>query len=76
AIDPRAFDPFEIPADELKTNPPGLVDRLRMALILNGIDIGGWPGGMTSAAHDADDLDRTVAGVRGALRLLKDESDF
>jgi glutamate-1-semialdehyde 2,1-aminomutase len=76
AVDPRAFDPFEVPADELKTNPPGLVDRLRMALILNGVDIGGWPGGMTSAAHGPDDLARTFAGFRGALALLKDEGEF
>lgn len=74
-IDPGSFDPRKIPADELKSNPPGLVDRLRIALMLNGVDIGAWPGGMTSAAHDAEDLERTVMAFRSAISLLKEERD-
>ena len=76
AIDPRAFNPLEIPADELKSSPPGLVDKLRIALMLNGVDVGGWPGGMTSAAHGADDLELTQAAFRSALALLKEERDI
>jgi glutamate-1-semialdehyde 2,1-aminomutase len=75
ALDPRAFDPHAVAPDELKTNPPALVDKLRMALLANGVDIGGWPGGLTSAAHADDDLDHTVAAFRRAVGMLKAEAE-
>lgn len=72
-MDQRDFDPTQVPAADLKFSPPALVDNLRIALLLNGVDIGGWPGGMTSAAHTTEDLERTVAGFRSAIALLKSE---
>jgi hypothetical protein len=47
-----------------------------MALIINSVDIGSWPGGMTSAMHDAEDMERTVTAFRRAIALLKEERDI
>lgn len=76
AVDPKAFDPLTIPPEELKASPAPLVDKLRMALLVNGVDIGGWPGGLTSTAHGEDDLERTAEAFRRAIALLKDEMEI
>lgn len=76
AIDPVNFDPFAVPFMELKAAPGPLVDRLRMAMMLNGVDLSGWPGGLVSAVHTADDMAHTLAAFKSALARLKDEPDL
>ncbi|MCF3936218.1 aminotransferase class III-fold pyridoxal phosphate-dependent enzyme [Acuticoccus sp. M5D2P5] len=73
AIDPTDFDPFSVPYQELKAAPRELVDRLRMALMIYGVDIGGWPGGLISAAHNADDMSHTLTAFEKALARLENE---
>jgi glutamate-1-semialdehyde 2,1-aminomutase len=75
-ITPASFDPFELPFDELCTNRPGLVPKLRMAMLLNGVDITGWPGGTVCAAHGEVDLEATVDAFREALVMLKREGEL
>ena len=73
SIRPDRFDPFSIDYRELKTNPPGLVDRLRLAMLSNGVDVIGWPGGTISAVHGDAELAGTVDAFRESLRMLKAE---
>ena len=72
-IRPDRFDPFSIDYQELKGNPPGLADRLRLAMLSNGVDVTGWPGGTISAAHGDRELEETAAAFRESLRMLKAE---
>ena len=72
-IDPEKFDAASIDWKEIKSNPPGVSDRLRLAMLINGVDITGWPGGTISAAHDEADLDKTVDAFRESLRMLRAE---
>lgn len=72
-IDPHRFDAREYGFEELKTNAPGAVQKLRLAMILNGVDFNGWPGGTISAVHDQADMDRTVDAFRESLRMMKAE---
>jgi glutamate-1-semialdehyde 2,1-aminomutase len=72
-LDPCDFDASKLGYEELKTNPPGVVQKLRMAMILNGVDITGWPGGTISAVHSDTDLDDTVEAFRESLRMMKRE---
>jgi len=41
--------------------------------LLHGVDIAGWPGGLTSGAHTDDDVARTVAAFESTFDLLAAE---
>ena len=73
SIRPDRFDPFSIDYRELKANPPGLADRLRLAMLSNGVDVTGWPGGTISAVHGERELKETADAFRESLRMLKAE---
>ena len=51
-----------------------LTHKLRLAMILGGVEIFSWPGGPTSAVHTDADLERTVDAFRASLQLLGAES--
>ena len=76
AITPSAFDPLDLDYAELKERPPALVNKVRLGLLVNGVDIQGWPGGMTSAANTADDLPVTVDAFRETIRMLRREGEL
>ena len=76
AIRPSDFDPLEIDYAELKERPPALVHKIRLGLLVNGVDIQGWPGGMTSAANTAEDLPITVDAFRETIRMLRREGEL
>ncbi|MDP6883068.1 MAG: aminotransferase class III-fold pyridoxal phosphate-dependent enzyme, partial [Rhodospirillales bacterium] len=75
-ITPSKFDSFDYAFEELKANPPEVVTKLRLAMLVNGVDITAWPGGTVSAAHDEDDLKKTVAAFRKSLVMLKSEGEL
>ena len=72
-INPEAFDPTAIDWQELKNNPAGLSHKLRLAMLLNGVDITGWPGGTISAVHTDADLEQTVDAFRESISMLRAE---
>ena len=76
SLDHAAFDPLTVPWTELKTAPAKIVDRWRIALMLNGVDIAGWPGGLASAVHTEADMDHTVRAFETAVARLRDEPDL
>ena len=76
-IDPQTFDPLRYGFKELKgTRNARLSHRLRIAMLANGVDIMGAPGGLVSAAHGADDVARTLEAFRVSMRWLKAERDI
>jgi len=75
-VDPQAFDPYAVEHDELKQNRPELVQKLRLAMMIEGVDMAGWPGGMMSAAHGPAELDKAVAAFDAALDMLKREGEI
>jgi glutamate-1-semialdehyde 2,1-aminomutase len=75
-IDPAAFDPLALGFKGLKgARNPGLAYRLRIALLANGVDIMGAPGGLVSATHGPREVAHTVEAFRTAVRWLKAEGD-
>jgi len=72
-IGPDDFDPLALPFMELKNNAPGAAQKLRLAMLLNGVDFNGWPGGTISAAHEDEHLAETLTAFRSALDLLRSE---
>ena len=71
AVDPLNFDPLAIPYQEIKAKPPGLMNRLRLALLIGGVDISGSGGGVISATHDDNDLEHTVAAFKESIKMLR-----
>ena len=62
-IDPQTFDPLRHGFKELKAvRNANLSHRLRIAMLANGVDIMGAPGGLVSAVHGAE---RGRAHARG-----------
>ena len=75
-IDPLAFDPFACSLEELKSAPAHLSNRMRIALLAQGVDVNGRIGGFTSVTHTLDDVAETVSAYREALRMLKAENEL
>jgi glutamate-1-semialdehyde 2,1-aminomutase len=76
AIRPSDFDPLALPYAELKGREIGLTHRLRLAMLVQGVDFNSWPGAIVSAALGVSDLADTVDAFRDALRMLKREGDL
>jgi glutamate-1-semialdehyde 2,1-aminomutase len=74
-ISPEAFDPYDCTLDELKSLP-AFAGRLRLALLLHGVDVGSRLGGFLSIAHDADDIAETARALRDSVRMLRDEGEI
>lgn len=75
AVDAETFDPLAIPFMELKKRQDGLAHRVRIAMLLGGVDFSGWPGGLLSGVHTESDVADTTEAFRDAIRLLKREGD-
>ncbi len=75
-IDPTRFDPLKVDYRELTANPKPLAQKFRLALLVNGIDFNGKLSGVVSATHGEAELERTVAGFRAALQLMKAEEEL
>jgi glutamate-1-semialdehyde 2,1-aminomutase len=76
-IDPARFDPLPLGFAGLKgARSAELCHRLRLAMLANGVDIMGAPGGLVSAVHGPSDVERTLAAFRTAVRWLKAEGDI
>lgn len=76
-IDPRTFDPLRHGFRELKAaRNANLSHRLRIAMLANGVDIMGAPGGLVSAVHGPEEVARTLEAFRTSVRWLKAEGDI
>ncbi len=74
-IGPENFDPFSVPGDELKEQPKRTSERLRLALLLNGVDVNPRIGGMTSATHGPAEIADTAHAFGATLALLREEGE-
>lgn len=53
-----------------------LTKKLRLGMLVHGVDVAPWPGGATSAVHTDDDLEITTRAFRQTIRILKKEGDI
>ncbi|MCX7382895.1 MAG: aminotransferase class III-fold pyridoxal phosphate-dependent enzyme [Alphaproteobacteria bacterium] len=75
-ISPGRFDPFDASFDELKSPPTKVVNRMRLAMLVNGVDLNPRLGGFTSSTHTAQDVADTVSAFRESIRMLKAEGEL
>ena len=65
AITPTRFDPHQYSTENLTGNrQAGTVHKLRLAMMVNGVDLSGSPGGLVSATHGEPELEDTAQGDR------------
>jgi glutamate-1-semialdehyde 2,1-aminomutase len=69
-VDALAFDASSCPPAELRARPAQLVNDFRFRLLGHGLDINAWPGGLLSAAHDDESIDKATAAFAAALHDL------
>jgi glutamate-1-semialdehyde 2,1-aminomutase len=77
AITPTRFDPLTQSIASLKgERNAGLVHKLRLGMMIHGVDLSSHPGGVISATHGDAELADTVAAMRGTLRMLRAEGEL
>ncbi len=75
-IKAKSFNPYEIPYDELKSKDSNLCHRFRLAMLVQGVDLMGWPGGLVSCTHGQAEADETVTAFSEAIAMLKRDGDI
>ena len=75
-IEPAEFNPYEVPFEELRAKKPSVANKLRLAMLVEGVDLMSWPGGLVSATHGEAEIDQTLHAFASALRMLKDEGEI
>jgi glutamate-1-semialdehyde 2,1-aminomutase len=70
---PTGFDARTLTLAKLKGKDEQVLAKLRLAMLVNGVDLKGFRGGIVSAAHNQADVDFTLAAWRTSLRMLKAE---
>jgi glutamate-1-semialdehyde 2,1-aminomutase len=76
ALRPADFDPLAIPYAELKARQGRITHRLRIAMLLQRVDLNNWPGAIVSAVLVDGDVADTIDAFRDALLLLRREGDL
>ena len=75
-IEPQAFEPADRDWRTLKAQPEALARKLRLAMLVNGVDLNPRLGGFLSATHEPQDIDHTVAAFAEALRMVRAEGEL
>lgn len=74
-IEPHGFDAGRHGPEVFKAKS-AIANKLRLALLLNGVDISGKPGGTVSAAHTEADIRATADALRDSIKMLREEEDL
>ena len=76
-IDPLTFDGYAGTFAQMSNSGrhPAAA-KLRLAMLVNGVDITGKPGGTVMAAHTDEDIEKTAEAVRQSVRMIREEGDL
>ena len=76
-IAPHSFDAASfIPKMIAKPRGEGVTGKVRMGLLVNGVDINSGPSGTISAMHGEEEMAITVEAFRATIRALKREGEI
>ena len=73
-IDPHGFDAAAFIGKMIdKPRGEGVTGKVRMGLLINGVDMNSGPSGTISAMHGEEEMAVTVDAFRATIRALKRE---
>ena len=76
-IDPMSFDGYAETFEHMShSGSHPAARKLRLAMLVNGVDITSKPGGTVMAAHTDEDINITVEAMRQSVRMLREEGDI
>jgi glutamate-1-semialdehyde 2,1-aminomutase len=75
-IGPGRFDPYAYGYQALKAQPAELARKLRLAMLVNGVDLNTRLGGFLSSAHEPADIAHTVEAFREAIHMVRREGEL
>ncbi|MGI4953784.1 MAG: aspartate aminotransferase family protein [Janthinobacterium lividum] len=70
------FDPAAHGYVALKATPEALAHKMRLALLVNGVDLNSRLGGFLSATHEPEDIAHTIDAFRESIRMLRREGEL
>ena len=70
-VNPAHFDPLKMSRSELQNSQPEVVRQLRLAMLLNGVDLSPAPGALLSSSHTSNDVEDTCRAFSDSLQMLK-----
>jgi glutamate-1-semialdehyde 2,1-aminomutase len=77
ALTPTRFEPLQMPAASLTGNRQAdIVHKLRLAMMVGGVDFNASPGGLVSATHSEPELADTIAALRKTVHMLRQEGEI
>ena len=68
---PTKFDPSALSAAQLTASDGEALHKLRLAMLVNGVDLNPRCGGVLSATHGEAELEQTVAALRDSLAMIR-----
>lgn len=72
-LSPENFDPGSVTHHALQAANPEIMRRLRLGMLVNGVDINARFSGWTSAVHGSDEVAATVTAFQETIGQLKRE---
>lgn len=75
-IGPGRFDPADHDYHALKAQPAELARKLRLAMLVNGVDLNMRLGGFLSATHAPEDIAHTVGAFAESIRMVRREGEL
>ena len=76
-ITPTKFDPLEHSFAALKSDRnASIVHKMRLGMMIHGVDLSSHPGGVISATHGEAELEDTIAAMRNTVRMLRAEGEL
>ena len=72
-IQPTDFDPAALSSARLTAADKEVLHKLRLAMLVNGIDLNSRCGGVLSATHGVEEITQTIAALRNSIAMLRRE---
>ncbi|MFT5447135.1 MAG: glutamate-1-semialdehyde 2,1-aminomutase [Gammaproteobacteria bacterium] len=76
-LTPTAFDANSLSPADFGSDPrKDMLAKLRLAMLVHGIDLKGWRGAVVSCVHDEAEVRQTAQALRSSLHMLRREGEI